>query len=483
MSLWTVSIADTRYLLDQPTHDLIDKNVQYVMAYLDQFIDWKGTLDVRVNIKTNAELKSELGWTQDGIIPATEMSYFSQDGATTKSNLIEMTTGKDLNGSEPDAGFTIYLGADGTMRNYGAPVWLDPNPEFLKSPQIPPGAHDFISIALHEVLHTIAFDQANIPFSTLGSKVVLRDGVYYFEGEATMALLGRPLAFDEVGHIISKLTPQYTYGGMIGDIGNYEQNRWDIGRIELAVMQDLGIDVTLPVKGLPYTDLDDKRPNVDGTGGDDVLYGDFKANIITGGAGNDVLEGGGGNDILNGGIGLDTALYAGTAGGYEVRLLGKHTTVADRVGTEGIDTLEGIERIHFSDSALAFDVDGSAGKAFRIFQAAFDRAPDLTGLGFWIDRMDGGMSLQDVAAGFIRSDEFTGKYGALGADAFVTALYGNVLDRQPDQEGLDFWTKLLAGGDDLAARATVLANFSESKENVGNLAELIANGITFIPYG
>lgn len=30
---------------------------------------------------------------------------------------------------------------------------------------------------------------------------------------------------------------------------------------------------------------------------------------------------------------------------------------------------------------------------------------------------------------------------------------------------------------------TVLANFSESKENLGNCVELIANGMTFIPYG
>jgi len=482
MSLWSVSIVDAQGLMDQASHALIDKNVQYVMDYLDRFIDWKGKLDVKVNIKSNADLKSELGWQQDGIIPATEMSWIVQDGLLIKSNLIEMSTGVDANGSDSDAGFTIYLGADGTMRNYGVPVWLDPDPVFFKSPAIPPGTHDFVSIALHEVLHTIAFDQANVATSTLGSKVVLRDGVYYFEGEATMALLGRPLAFDEVGHIITNLTPEYIFGGMIGDTGNYEQNRWDIGRIELAVMKDLGIDVKLPVTGLPYTDLDDKRPNIVGTAGDDILYGDFQANSITGGAGNDVLEGGAGDDTLNGGAGLDTALYAGTADGYAVRLHGSHMSVVDQRGNEGVDTLESIERIHFADSALAFDVDGNAGKAFRIYQAAFDRAPDLAGLGYWIDRMDRGDSLQLLAEGFIGSDEFAVTYGTLSSDAFVTALYGNVLHRGPDQGGRDYWVNVLAGRDDLAARANVLAQFSESDENVGNLAELIAGGITFIPY-
>lgn len=482
MSLWTVSVVDAQQLMDQASRTLVDKNVQHVMAYLDHFIDWKGTLDVKVNVKSHADLKSELGWLQDGIIPATEMSWFVRDGALVKSNLIEMTTGVDMNGSESDAGFTIYLGADGTMRNYGVPVWLDPDPVFFNSPAIPPGMHDFISIALHEVLHTIAFDQPNIATSTLGSKVALRDGVYYFEGETTMALLGRPLALDEVGHIITELTPEYMFSGMMGDIGNYEQNRWDIGRIELAVMQDLGIDVKLPVTGLSYTDLDDKRPNIVGTAGDDVLYGDFKANVLSGASGNDVFEGGAGDDTLDGGVGRDTALYTGTADGYDVKLLGRHITVEDRQGNEGIDTLESIERIHFADSALAFDVDANAGAAFRIYQAAFDRVPDLAGLGYWIDRMDRGDSLQMLAEGFIGSDEFAETYGTLSADAFIVALYGNVLDREPDQGGRDYWTNVLAAGDGIAARANVLAQFSESKENVGNLAELIANGIMFVPY-
>lgn len=482
MSLWTVSVVDSNQLLDQASHTLIDRDVQYVMAYLDQFIDWKGTLDVKVNIKSHADLKSELGWPQDGIIPATEMSWIGQDGKLVKSNLIEMTTGEDKNGSSADAGFTIYLGADGKMRNYGAPVWLDPDPVAFKSPSIPAGSHDFVSIALHEVLHTIAFDNADIDTGTLGSKVKLRDGVYYFEGEATMALLGKPLAFDAVGHVIGALTSHYTFGGMVGDIGNYEQNRWDIGRIELAVMKDLGIDVKLPLNGLSYTDLDDKRPDIVGNSGADILYGDFQANSIVAGAGNDLLEGGAGNDILNGGAGLDTALYAGVAASFDVKILGKNISVIDRQGNEGIDTLEGIERIQFLDSALALDIDGNAGQAFRIYQAAFDRAPDLNGLGFWIDRMDQGASLKDLAAGFIGSDEFSGKYGALNADAFVVALYGNVLGRQPDQGGLDFWTGRLAGDDNMAARASVLAEFSESRENVENLAALIGNGIAYIPF-
>lgn len=483
MSLWTVAIADSRNLLDAATKSLIDTDLRYVIDYLDRFIDWKGTLDVQVNIKTYEDLKAEQGWDFDGISPATEMSWFANGSELNKSNLIEVLTGEDKNGAQPDAGFTIYLGKDGTIRNYGTPVWLDPHPVYQSLSPVPAGTHDFVSIALHEVLHTLAFDQADFATSTLGSKVTLKDGVYYFAGEATVALLGQPLAFDAVGHVISALNPHYAQSGMMSDVGNYAQNRWDIGRIELAVMQDLGFDVHLPLHGLSYTDLDDKQPIVVGTDGNDVLYGDFHANSMYGFEGNDVFEGGAGNDWIDGGAGLDTARYAGNAASFDVALTTSGITVSDKSGAEGIDSLVNIERIRFADGAIAFDIDGNAGQAFRIYQAAFDRAPDLAGLGFWIGQMDRGVSLHDLAVSFIQSDEFGDLYGtSLSVDDFVNQLYQNVLHRAPEPDGYAYWFNALNANDTLEMRATVLSFFSEGSENVNQVAQLIADGIEYIPY-
>jgi hypothetical protein len=50
----------------------------------------------------------------------------------------------------------------------------------------------------------------------------------------------------------------------------------------------------------------------------------------------------------------------------------------------GIKTLE--RRAPASATrAVALDVDGAAGQAYRLYQAAFDRAPDKNGLGYWIN--------------------------------------------------------------------------------------------------
>ena len=34
---------------------------------------------------------------------------------------------------------------------------------------------------------------------------------------------------------------------------------------------------------------------------------------------------------------------------------------------------------------LALDINGTAGQVYRLYQAAFDRKPDLVGLGYWIE--------------------------------------------------------------------------------------------------
>jgi Ca2+-binding RTX toxin-like protein len=220
-----------------------------------------------------------------------------------------------------------------------------------------------------------------------------------------------------------------------------------------------------------------------GTDGGDVLYGDFHDNSMYGFAGDDVFEGGAGNDHIDGGAGLDTALYAGNAASFDVALTSGGITVSDKSGAEGTDSLLNTERIRFSDGAIAFDLDGNAGQAFRIYQAAFDRAPDLSGLGFWIAQMDRGVSLQALASSFIQSEEFGDLYGtSLSVDAFVTQLYQNVLHRAAEPDGYAYWFNALNANDTLEMRAAVLASFSEGFENVGQVAQVIAAGIEYIPY-
>jgi hypothetical protein len=199
---------------------------------------------------------------------------------------------------------------------------------------------------------------------------------------------------------------------------------------------------------------------------------------VSGGGGADVMTAPGGNAKVDGGAGLDTLVFSGGSAGYTVQHAGTGFTVLDTAGHT--TTLANVERLQFGDQMVALDIDGTAGQAYRLYQAAFDRTPDKGGLGFWIEGMDKGETLLDAAKGFVDSKEFADLYGSNASDAqFVDALYQNVLHRTPDQTGHDFWMHAIQ----IASRAEVLTNFSESAENQTQVIGSIQNGITYLHWG
>ncbi|MCJ7874805.1 DUF4214 domain-containing protein [Phaeobacter sp. J2-8] len=124
-------------------------------------------------------------------------------------------------------------------------------------------------------------------------------------------------------------------------------------------------------------------------------------------------------------------------------------------GRDGADTLLG--------QPYDPDFDPCAAQVYRLYRAALDREPDVRGLINWSNRLESGENtLEQAAAGFTNSAEFTQTYGATDNRAFVTLLYNNVLDRAPDATGLDNWSGRLARGE--MTRPEVLVGFSESAE-------------------
>jgi hypothetical protein len=185
-----------------------------------------------------------------------------------------------------------------------------------------------------------------------------------------------------------------------------------------------------------------------------------------------------GYDTFDGQGGVDTVSYAGKRADFTLSHSGTTFTVKDNSGVLGSDKLVNVERLVFSDATMALDVDGVAGQAYRLYQAAFDRAPDQGGLGFWISHMDTDTTLNQAAAFFLNSPEFVAKYGVTTDQEFVTKLYANVLHRAPDADGMKFWTGHLASD---TTRAAALAYFSESPENHAALATIIGNGFEYQP--
>jgi hypothetical protein len=210
-----------------------------------------------------------------------------------------------------------------------------------------------------------------------------------------------------------------------------------------------------------------------------IYKANFGGDSLLGSSGNDRFFASNGNDVFNGNGGIDTVIYAGSRADYVLSKSTSGSTVASQKAVGGMDTLLHTERLAFADATIALDIDGNAGQAYRLYQAAFDRKPDLAGLGAQINGLDSGMTLLQISQNFINSAEFQQRYGANPSnDAFVTLLYANVLHRTPDAAGFAVQVNALNSG---MSRAQLLVNFSESNENFGATIVGIQNGIDYIP--
>lgn len=290
-----------------------------------------------------------------------------------------------------------------------------------------------------------------------------------------------PVASDDVLHASNGPS---TLAAGLGDDTYYVNNKGDIV-VEYANAGNDTVHATLSYTlpdNVENLVLDGASP-IDGNGNalDNVLTGNAAANVLKGGDGNDTLIGGGGNDVLDGGAGEDTARFAGKLADYTIKA-GSALQVQAHAD-QATSTLTSIEAIQFDDATVLvrFDSSGIGGQAFRLYQAAFDRTPDLAGLGYWIDQMEHGATLQQVATQFIASDEFKTLFGAASSNTdFVDLMYQHVLHRAPDAAGAAYWIDLLDRH--VSTDVDVLVQFSESAENKAALVGVMNDGIVYQPW-
>lgn len=207
----------------------------------------------------------------------------------------------------------------------------------------------------------------------------------------------------------------------------------------------------------------------------------------------------GSQDVVGTAFGRDTFTETGTRSQWTATRLADGSINLARSGET--DHLTGIERIVFSDGVLIADAGANGLPAYRLYQAAFARTPDEAGLMVQVRAGLNPMVAAQAAAGhdntkafsiftcteaqyfadiqlaqnFLGSAEFIARYGANPSnEAFVTLLYQNVLGRTPDAGGLAAQVGALNAG---TSRATLLANFAESAENVQLTGVNTANGL------
>ncbi|MBI5923661.1 MAG: DUF4214 domain-containing protein [Betaproteobacteria bacterium] len=183
--------------------------------------------------------------------------------------------------------------------------------------------------------------------------------------------------------------------------------------------------------------------------------------VSQGGQGDDRFIAESGNELLEGGSGFDVAVYAGKREDFTItRSVTNSYKVTDQAGDGGRDTLNNLERISFSDMTVNLTVQAKAAAASstdvqrlaELYVAFFNRVPDADGLAYWIDRMSGGMTIDQIADSFydagIEHSTVTGYSANMSNQDFIDMVYKNALGRSSgaDAEGREYWNGMLTGG-------------------------------------
>ena len=234
--------------------------------------------------------------------------------------------------------------------------------------------------------------------------------------------------------------------------------------------------------------------NASGGSGNDLIEGNSTSNFLVGGKGNDslyghgandVFEGGEGNDFIYGGEGVDILLRS--LSDFEVNFLGEQSFQLRSSGYEGVDSLFNVERIYIGNldspsRIIGLDINQgeSSGSVFRLYNAAFNRAPDGFEVGYHVNDIENNeFQLLDIARNFLLSPEFSKTYGVNQSDEdYVKTLYENVLNRTPEDFELEYYTDQFESLS--TERAKTLLNFSESPENISLILPQIEFGIELL---
>ncbi|WP_165390875.1 DUF4214 domain-containing protein [Pseudoduganella lutea] len=190
--------------------------------------------------------------------------------------------------------------------------------------------------------------------------------------------------------------------------------------------------------------------------------------LLAGGIGNDTVTGGAGNDMLQGGR-SDRGMWTFTLAGTGTLGASHQATMSGPAQAVALAELDG------GAAGLAFLAAPQAtlAEVALLYQAAFDRAPDIAGLNHWIGQ---GATLQAVARGIMMSAEWTADGDTTSSDlAFVRKLYQRVLGREGDDAGVDYWVSMMgrldSRGDIMLSRADVLLEFALGSEHRARFAD------------
>ena len=186
-----------------------------------------------------------------------------------------------------------------------------------------------------------------------------------------------------------------------------------------------------------------------------------------------------GNDVFTGAERLDKAFAPGKMEGAKLIRSGDALTITALAGNL---TLKAVERIVFSDQAIAYDLSGPTGTTAKTLGAVFGKDAvhnkSFVGIGlYFVDELNFTYpSLMELA--------INARLGANPTHAqVVDLLYTNVVGQAPDAATRKTFTDLLDNGNFTVGGLGVLAADTELNQTNIKLMGLTQTGLAYVPFG
>ena len=235
---------------------------------------------------------------------------------------------------------------------------------------------------------------------------------------------------------------------------------------------------------------------------DDVITGNFLDNYVLLGQGNDIYIYMGGMDSVMGSTDVDTIILPGPVSEWLLNdshnsefqhLLQSKSNTNSMIFFNNIDVFElenqrytidqftshkhdkpFIAQFMNNEDLFSSNILGQKGvilaeeaQLYRIYLGLLDRLPDQLGFNWWMNRYSQDASFDELILGFYNSKEFiqladTNQDGLISNRELLDHLYVNVLGRDSDVEGYNWWLNTIDSQS--VSHSNVIFSFTQSEE-------------------
>lgn len=168
--------------------------------------------------------------------------------------------------------------------------------------------------------------------------------------------------------------------------------------------------------------------------------------------------------LIHGGSGNDQAVFAGVSTDYDVQFHEGHVVVTAKAEPANQVVVINAESLAFSDTTLAVQVGEGQTTLAGLYQSILGRQADYQGFDYWASQAKNGASLGQIAISMLDSGESKGVQNVAfngNASNDIEVLYQGMFGRQGDADGLAYWVNAMQQGMTLEQVAQSFATASE----------------------